>query len=41
MPAGVDPRFEIGVAQNARVSAQKFFLQCHTHFQVHNQVWAP
>ena len=35
--SGLDPGFEIGGAQNARVSARKFF-QYHTHFQVHNHL---
>ena len=39
--AGVDPAFEMGGAQNACISTRKFFFQCHTHFQVHNEVWAP
>ena len=35
----MDPGFEIGDAQNARVYKHaKVFFQCHTHFQVHNQV---
>ena len=29
----MDPGFEIG-------GCPKFFFQCHTYFQVHNQVWA-
>ena len=38
----VDPEFEIGGCPKcACKSAKVFFFQCHTHFQVHNQVWAP
>ena len=40
--SGVDPGFEIGGCPKcARKHAKVFFFQCHTHFQVHNQVWAP
>ena len=36
---GVDPGFEIG-GGGVPESTRKNF-QCHTHFQAHNQVWAP
>ena len=42
IPAGWIQDLNEGGAQNVCVSAQKcVFFQCHTHFQVHNQVWAP
>ena len=39
--AGVDPGFEIGGCPKCACRSARIFFQCHTHFQVHNQVWAP
>ena len=41
MNAEVDPGFEIGGCTKCMRKRAKVFFQCHTHFQVHNQVWAP
>ena len=37
----MDPGFEIGGCPKCARKCAKVFFQCHTHFQVHNQVWAP
>ena len=41
--AGVDPGFEMVPFELGGCTkvCEKIFFQCYTHFQVHNQVWAP